>query len=847
MPNTLPPKEQNLFKRVLKCYEQKQYKNGLKFAKQILVNPKYSEHGETLAMKGLILNCLGRKEEAFEFVKKGLRNDLTSHVCWHVYGLVQRAYRKYEEAIKCYRNALKFDKENLQILRDLSLLQVQMRDLEGYRETRYQLLKLRAGQRQSWIGYAISHHLIKDYNMAYKILEEFSKSQTITKVDNEHCEMLLYQNMIIRESGKLSDALEHLTTHERQITDKLAITELKALINLELGNFMEAEQYYWKLLNRNPENVGYYHKLEKSIQPKNVVERMKIYKRMEEKFPRAQCPKRLPLNFLSGSEFTEKLDLYMRSAIRKGVPPLFVNLRSLYNNSEKVKIVEENVLKYEKYLLKQSSFDENESTLESPTVLLWTQCYLAQHYDILGNTQLALDYIDKALEHTPTLIEAYMIKARIFKHGGDMKQAAYWMDEARSLDTADRYVNSKCAKYQLRANEIAKAERTCGLFTREGSLASENLNEMQCIWYETECGRAYKRLGNYGEALKKCHEIEKHFEEITEDQFDFHSYCLRKMTLCAYVRLLRLEDSLRGHHFYFKAAKLAIECYIELYDRPLCGNNEDLLTNNDNLSEKDLKKKKSKQRRAAKKAEIQQEKNKDSCQKNEGSEESKINANNLAKVEDPLTEAVRFLKPLQTFCGDNMETHVLAFEIYYRKDKLLLMLQSLKRAVIVDPTHPKLHECLVKFSKKVSERKNIEAVIKEVINKETKPLYHGLELLDFNKEFLNKHKHSLPHQLAGAAMLYFLDTTAQTEAITMATSLHNEMSNRTLEVCSDVLLALETGRFGECQEQLNEYRKKCRALFPYSLLFISSEQHDDLINTKPKHELVTCNGNNLHS
>ena len=54
-----------------KCYEQKQYKNGLKFAKQILSNPKFSEHGETLAMKGLTLNCLGRKEEAYEFVRKG--------------------------------------------------------------------------------------------------------------------------------------------------------------------------------------------------------------------------------------------------------------------------------------------------------------------------------------------------------------------------------------------------------------------------------------------------------------------------------------------------------------------------------------------------------------------------------------------------------------------------------------------------------------------------------------------------------------------------------------------------------------------------------------------------------
>lgn len=88
---------------------------------------------ETLAMKGLTLNCLGRKEEAYDYVRRGLRNDLKSHVCWHVYGLLQRSDKKYDEAIKCYRNALKWDKENIQILRDLSLLQIQMRDLEGYK------------------------------------------------------------------------------------------------------------------------------------------------------------------------------------------------------------------------------------------------------------------------------------------------------------------------------------------------------------------------------------------------------------------------------------------------------------------------------------------------------------------------------------------------------------------------------------------------------------------------------------------------------------------------------------------------------------------------------------------
>lgn len=50
----------------------------------------------------------------------------------------------------------------------------------------------------------------------------------------------------------------------------------------------------------------------------------------------------------------------------------------------------------------------------------------------------------------------------------------------------------------------------------------------------------------------------QHFVGIVEDQFDFHTYCLRKMTLVAYVELLRLEDVLRRHSFYCEAAKVAI-------------------------------------------------------------------------------------------------------------------------------------------------------------------------------------------------------------------------------------------------------------------------------------------------
>ena len=56
---------------------------------------------------------------------------------------------------------------------------------------------------------------------------------------------------------------------------------------------------------------------------------------------------------------------------------------------------------------------------------------------------------------------------------------------------------------------IPDAVEMCRKFTREGVDAAENLNEMQCMWFQTECANAYFRLGDYGEALKKSHEIDR--------------------------------------------------------------------------------------------------------------------------------------------------------------------------------------------------------------------------------------------------------------------------------------------------------------------------------------------------
>lgn len=59
-------------------------------------------------MKGLTLNCMNKKAEGYDYVKRGLRNDLTSHVCWHVHGLMHRSDQNYNQSIRCYKQALKF-------------------------------------------------------------------------------------------------------------------------------------------------------------------------------------------------------------------------------------------------------------------------------------------------------------------------------------------------------------------------------------------------------------------------------------------------------------------------------------------------------------------------------------------------------------------------------------------------------------------------------------------------------------------------------------------------------------------------------------------------------------------
>ena len=227
---TLSAKDSTAFKSLLKLFELKMYKKGLKTAETLL--KKHPEHGETLAMKGLFVSNLGKRDEAHMLVKQGLRFHLTSHICWHVYGLLHRSERNYDEAIKCYSHALKYDRENIHIIRDYSLLQMHMRNYSDYVTSRKLLLDLQPGNKFNWFGLAVALHLDQQYDAAIRIIDTFVSSMGSgeSTICYEHGEVLLYRNMILEESGDLQGALDHLNLIKRNCVDVVSWKETRGTL-----------------------------------------------------------------------------------------------------------------------------------------------------------------------------------------------------------------------------------------------------------------------------------------------------------------------------------------------------------------------------------------------------------------------------------------------------------------------------------------------------------------------------------------------------------------------------------------------------------------------------------------
>ncbi|KAG9017506.1 hypothetical protein FRB90_001015 [Tulasnella sp. 427] len=635
----LPAKETALFKSLLQLYETRQYKKALKVADQIL--KKAPKHGETTSMKGLVLTNLNKKEEGIQLVKAGITLDIDSHICWHVYGIVHKADRNYEEALKCYLQALKFDKDNINILRDSAQLQAQLRQYEALQETRLSLLRLRPNVRLGWVGLAVAYHLNNKIPEARTVLQQYLKTvKGVPDYDFEFSELLTYYVTLVEDVGENSEALQLLEGYakDRSIVDKMAIMTIKARLLQKLGRSDEAIEAYDCLLAQNPESFEYYrgYFLAKGIDLENISEEtrpkvLKVFEALAEALPKATGPRRLALDVASGDSFKAIAEAYLQSGLVRGIPSLFADVKALYRDAEKRDAMGDIALQFSSRLGEALASPSSSKSEYDPTTYVWSLYFLAQHHSYISPTspETALNFINKALEHTPTLPELYMAKARILKRAGDPIGASQAMEDARAV-------------------------------------------------------------GKLSMALKRYRTVEKTFNDFEDDQYDFHSYCLRRHTLNAYHGLLRFEDSLRLHPAYVESALAAAQIYLEIHD----GGSKVIAAASSAVGDGQKKgKKKAKKADKEKKvtAQVPSQVNDDKEAPPAPPVDDDPDGLKLLNSPKPLEDAVKLLRPLEDLRPTDMRVWSMSFDLSLRRGKYLQALRALRAMQSLQANDPDLH------------------------------------------------------------------------------------------------------------------------------------------------------------
>lgn len=741
--HALPNRERALFTKLVDAYETKKYEKGIAAADDILRN--FPEHGETLAMRGLIVRSMDdgheHNEEAHALVKRGIECHPESHVCWHVMGLVWRAERNHVESAKCYAQALRLDPDNSLILKDLSVVHLQTRNMEAFVKLRWKLLSSRRDQRASYVSLACGLHLTGDHDSAFEVLESYEKIRNAKQFDSrgawrdedplmkrfDASELTLFKATLRRASGKEKEALALLERDEAKVVDRVAYLTQVGEIQVALGMKAEAEKTYWKLLDRLPDSYDYHRSLRAvkglpkdvrdgagEISDGDIVALKALYREIEEKITFCAAAKRLPLSFTKpGDEFDALVVAYIEKPLRKGVPSLFEDLKNLYENPAKARAMERIFTETVASLKSSGKFlsgGETKSEEGKKECTMYAVNLLAMHHGEMGRRSSdggakdfakALELIEEAIAIDASCVDLHLNKASILELAGDLHGAADAAETSRKLDLADRFLNSNCVRHMMRAGRYAYAEQLAAIFARDGDQAT-NLYDMEATWFELEAAQCHTRGKKYGRALKYYHAVLSHFQQFVEDQFDFHSYCLRRTAINSYLDLLKVEDKMYARQEFRDAAKGAVMLYVDLFDEPPEKKAAALEAKVAAMSAADADKFRE-ELRVAKEREDKAEEERlaalEEAKKVAAAQESKnkspkdatkkVDPDPLGKAlentKEPLEQAMKFIEPLLLHAAGYEETQLLAFEVFLRQGKPILALKAVNEALKIKP------------------------------------------------------------------------------------------------------------------------------------------------------------------
>lgn len=560
------------FQEALKLFDNREYRPAKKACDKIL--EKHPTNEEALALKGLSVYYLNEKDEGKKLINQALKLNLKSPIAWHFYSLLHKEEGNHHQALKCYLQAYKNDPNNYNVIRDLSYLQLYLKQYNSFLEYSKKAVECKSGMFVNWVTYSFAHTLLGNYTVASNLAEITLKTAADSLKKNEKHEIIMFSAMNKYKAGNYKEAIKYLIEKKDDIIDKTLLYENIIKNALKCKDIEIGIQYCKLALDINCENVNYIiwyftlqiNKEDFKIQAYNdllsIEESNKylsnllniISNELKPKYPKGKLIARLELAFSTGDKFKELFTNYFLNNVKITIPSFFINVKFIYLYQKyKLPIIENILNEYLTCIEKNKKVNDQ---LDNEANMAWVHYYASQHYDFLGESEKALTYINKALDSTPSVVEFYMEKSKILKHGYMLEESALTYEKAKTLDLGDRYLNAKYAKIFTRMANVDKSVEIMKEFVKD-PLGEENVEYYQCMWHEMECGNAYLQNGKILHAHFLFKSLLKHFSDMVGDQSDFYNFCLRRyMMNDLYYTISYFNKITDNKYVYFGLTKL---------------------------------------------------------------------------------------------------------------------------------------------------------------------------------------------------------------------------------------------------------------------------------------------------
>jgi len=267
---------------------------------------------------------------------------------------------------------------------------------------------------------------------------------------------------------KYSEALDFINQNYKFFLDKTQREDMLARICAKKGFTEKAIDHYKNMLEINSCNYDTYYKILKTMgfelfdqygavkkqsadEQKRIKQTLLEYQKI---WPRVDAHIRIAMKWVEGDDFKTLLKQFIRPLLIKGVPSVIQAMKEFYADDAKIAIIQEVLFEFLASMDKQMTLDPTDKQEQDPTVYLWLVYFISYHFMFLRDNENALKFVNKGIEHTPTLIDLYTLKGKIMQQAGDRVEAARLFEEARALDTADRALNAISACYQVKAGKI---------------------------------------------------------------------------------------------------------------------------------------------------------------------------------------------------------------------------------------------------------------------------------------------------------------------------------------------------------------------------------------------------------